>query len=124
MIFMTVFSAIITLALWIPATTNAPIIAFSALYGFASGAFISLTPAIIAHISKVEEIGSRMGTFFAIVSFATLAGNPIGGALVPNPMTSPFWKLQLFAGVLMAAGSAIFIAARIYVGGYKLMEKV
>ena len=38
MILMCYFSAIIVLAMWLPSTTNAPIIVFAALFGFGSGA--------------------------------------------------------------------------------------
>jgi MFS family permease len=87
------------------------------LYGFGSGAFISLAPAIIAQISPVKELGARQGTCFAFIAFASLAGNPIGGALVPNVTTDPFWKLQVFAGTTMVAGCVMITVARIAAGG-------
>jgi MFS family permease len=124
MVTMSFLSSILALALWIPAKSNAPIIAFCALYGFASGGFVSLGPAIIASISKYEELGTRMGTYFAVTSIAALIGNPIGGALVPDPMTSPFWKLQLFGGVMMTAGSIGYLITRIHLAGFKLVKKV
>ena len=43
-IVMTMFTAIIDLALWLPAKSNVPIITFTAFYGFGSGAFVSLAP--------------------------------------------------------------------------------
>ena len=53
-------AGIIVLALGIPASSNAAFITFAALYGFASGAFVSLLPAQVAQISKVEQIGVRI----------------------------------------------------------------
>ena len=82
MIVTTAFSAIMVLALWLPSSGNAPIIVFCALYGFSTGAFVSLGPALIAQISPIKEIGVRSGTFFLCVSVGGLTGNPIGGALV------------------------------------------
>ena len=82
MIVTTGFSAIMVLALWLPSSGNAPIIVFCVLYGFSTGAFVSLGPALIAQISPIREIGVRSGTFFLCVSFGGLTGNPIGGALV------------------------------------------
>lgn len=64
MIITTAFSAIVVLALWLPSASNAPIIVFCVLYGFSSGAFVSLGPALIAQISPIREIGTRNGTFF------------------------------------------------------------
>jgi MFS family permease len=66
-------SGIFTLALWLPSSGNAPLIVFAALYGFTSGAFVSLAPGQVAQISKVEQIGVRSGLLFAaIVSCHTL----------------------------------------------------
>lgn len=67
MIAMCGFAGVIVLALWLPATANAPIIVFSALYGFASGAFISLIPPLTAQISDIREIGVRLGTLWLTV---------------------------------------------------------
>ena len=116
---MSFFSGIIVLALWLPGSGNAVSIVFSALYGFASGAFVSLAPAQIAFISKVEQIGVRTGMLFALVSFAGLAGSPIAGAIVTRNHGS-FDGLKIFTGVMLLAGATFFIAARISVAGTKM----
>lgn len=74
MIVTSFFSAILVLALWLPSRGNAPIILFAAFYGFASGAFVSLAPALIVQISDIRQIGVRTGTMFAIVSVSGLVG--------------------------------------------------
>src|ERR1700712_2207635 len=104
MIITTAFSAIIVLALWLPSTGNAPIIVFCVLYGFSSGAFVSMGPSLIAQISPIREIGVRSGTFFLFVSLGGLTGNPIGGALVSTDNGDFTW-LQLFCGLTMIVGS-------------------
>ncbi|ATZ47933.1 hypothetical protein BCIN_03g02090 [Botrytis cinerea B05.10] len=124
MISVSYLSAILCSALWIPSRSNASIIVFAALYGFSSGGFVSLGPAIVAQISNLEELGIRLGTYFAIISIAALISNPIGGALVPNPATDPFWKLQLFASVMMAAGSTGYVVVWIYLRRVKAKERV
>jgi MFS family permease len=125
MIFMVFLSTILIFAFWIPSTTNAPLIVFSALYGFSSGAFVSLGPALIAQISEIHQIGARTGTSYIVSSIAVLTGSPIGGALIPNdPKGRGFWKLQVFGGVVMLAGSILFVAARIYIGGLNPRKKV
>ena len=123
MIFMAFFSAILVLALWIPATGNAPIILFAALYGFGSGAFVSMAPALVAQISDIRQIGVRNGTMFAILSLAALCGNPIGGALLANN-DGKFLHLQIFAGVTMMVGSVAFVMARWSLVGFALVKKV
>ena len=113
--------AVIDLALWLPARGNAPIIVFSALYGFASGAFVSLLPAIIAQISDVRQIGTRTGSMFAVVSLAALIGNPIGGALL-NDDGGAYLDAQVFTGVTIAVGTAFFLISKGLVPG-KLWKK-
>ncbi|KAF7597125.1 hypothetical protein BBP40_009463 [Aspergillus hancockii] len=106
------FSGVIVLALWIPAKGSAPLIVFAALYGFGSGAFVSLLPAMIAQISDVREIGLRVGMEFATMSIAALVSNPIGGALIDHGHGS-FRGLQIFCGVVLLGGSVGFMMARL-----------
>ena len=123
MIFMSYFSGIVVLALWLPAKANAPVIVFAALYGFGSGAFVSMAPALIAQISDIRQIGTRTGTMFSIISVAALVGNPIGGALLSNE-DGKFQNLQIFCGVFLLAGSTVFVAARWSLVGFKLKIKI
>jgi MFS family permease len=123
MIVMSGLSAILVLAFWIPARDNASIIAFTVLYGFSSGGFVSLPPALIAQISDVREIGTRTGTLLATAAIGTLTGNPIGGALVPDVAHGDYWHMQLFAGLMMAVGTVLFLFARVSAVGWGLMRK-
>lgn len=116
-------SAILVLALWIPARGNVPIILFSTFYGFSSGAFVSLAPALIAQISDIRQIGMRTGTMFAVISVAALTGSPIGGALQVRE-GGKYLYLQVFCGVMMLAGSTVFVLARVSLGGLGLRTKV
>ncbi|KAF2856868.1 MFS general substrate transporter [Plenodomus tracheiphilus IPT5] len=116
-------AAILVLALGIPASGNAAYIAFAGLYGFASGAFVALLPAQIAQISKVEQIGVRVGMTFACLSFAGLAGNPIAGAIVAQNK-GKYWGLNVFAGVMLATGASLFLLTRMYVAQWKVFAKV
>lgn len=98
MIVMTFMSTILVLALWLPARGNVPFILFAAFYGFTSGAFVSLAPALIAQISDIRQIGVRSGAMFMVISIAGLCGNPIGGALVAAE-NGNYLHLQIFCGV-------------------------
>ena len=104
-------------------TRNVPFILFAAFYGFSSGAFVSLAPALIAQISDIRQIGVRTGSMFAVVSLAALVGNPIGGALVSNE-DGNYLHLQIFCGCMMFGGSCVFVAARASLKGLNLMRKV
>jgi|SRR5277367_643719 len=118
MIVVNTFSAAIVLALWLPSRGNVPIIIFAALYGFSSGAFVSLAPSLIAQISDIREIGVRNGSLFAAISIAALTGSPIGGALVTAD-NGGFTYLQIFCGIAMSVGCAIFVASRVVQAGFR-----
>ena len=122
MVATTFFSSLLVLALWLPSRGNIPVIVFSALYGFGSGAFVSLAPALVAQISDLRQVGVRNGTFFAVISFAALTGTPIGGALVPDILHDGYTRQQIFCGVVMIVGSTLFVFARGAVGGFKFTK--
>ncbi|KAK2734808.1 hypothetical protein FQN57_001458 [Myotisia sp. PD_48] len=124
MFVMTLFTSLTVFALWIPSRGNAANIVFAVLYGFGSGTFVSLPPSLVAHISDVRQIGVRTGTLFASISIAALLGSPIGGALVPDVVHGSYWRMQLFAGAVMFAGSIFFLLVRIRLGGTKLTTKI
>jgi MFS family permease len=119
MIMTTAFSSVIVLALWLPSASNAPIIVFCILYGFSSGAFVSLGPSLIAQISPIREIGTRNGTFFLFVAIGGLTGNPIGGALVSSDHGG-FTYLQVFCGLAMSIGTLGYVASRYAQVGFKM----
>ena len=119
-------SGLVTLALWIPGSSStAAIIVFGAVYGFTSGGYISMAPAVIAQISDIRQIGTRIGITFIINAVAALAGSPIGGAIVNRTRASgadanPYLGLQLFCGVVMLLGAVSFVFARHAQVGFKL----
>lgn len=117
-ILVTALSAIFVLALWLPGNSAATTIVFAALYGFSSGAFVSLGPAVVAQISKIKDIGVRTGTVYAFASIAVLIGNPIGGALLERD-NGNYAYLQIFCGVAIAVGCAFFVASRMAQAGMK-----
>lgn len=123
MILMCCFTAIISLALWLPGHGTGPIVTFAVLFGFSSGSIVSLPPTLIAQISDVRQIGVRTGTVFTIVSVSVLVSSPIGGALV-SADNGDYGKLQIFSGVMMVAGSVLFVMTRIKLAGPKLKVKV
>ena len=117
MAFTSLICSVLVLALWLPSQSNAAIISFAALYGFFSGAYLSLGPSLIAQLSSIEQIGVRTGTLYFFVAVAVLLGNPIGGALVANDAAgSAFTSMQIFSGCIMALGTAFFVMVRVRLG--------
>ncbi|KAK5122313.1 hypothetical protein LTR85_004224 [Meristemomyces frigidus] len=67
------FTAILTLALWLPARSNADTIYFAGFYGFGQGLFASMATALVAQISPdVRKIGVRTGVVYAIINSTVL----------------------------------------------------
>lgn len=121
MIVMASFTTILILAMWLPATSNAAIIVFAALFGIGSGAGIGLTPALCAQVSPIQEIGIRSGTVFSIAAFAALTGSPIGGQIIAQTHGS-FRYAIVFGGVSCAIGTALFVVLRIRLAGVKVTK--
>ena len=113
---------VLILSVWLPPTildvsSEAALTVFAVLFGFWSGAAISLTPVCIAQVSEVGEIGRRVGTTFSISSFGALVGVPIGGAIVDASGGGYVW-LVVFAGACYVLALGAFVVAR-YVAGPK-----
>ncbi|KAJ5519643.1 hypothetical protein N7463_000096 [Penicillium fimorum] len=129
MISMCALSAIVILALWLPGTLLSPgnaaiYVVFSMLYGFASGAFVGMVPALLGQISPdVTKIGVRQGVLFTCISIASLTGSPIAGAILSR-QNGTYWGLQVFGGAMMVASVFFFIAARAVLAGLSIARKV
>ncbi|KAF7319578.1 MFS general substrate transporter [Mycena chlorophos] len=93
--------------------------AFSALYGFFSGAFMSLLAAIMSSFAfSVNEIGSRIGIAMFVLAFPLLTGAPITGALL-HPPEYTWWRGVLFSGVVQLSGVALLVVSRALVARRK-----
>jgi MFS family permease len=121
MIIITVISSVFCLAIWIPVKTTAGILVFAVIFGFSSGGFISLGPTLVAQISDIRYIGTRVGTAFAVQSFGSLTGSPLAGAIVSN-QNGKFIGLQIFCGVTMMVAAIFLLAARYVQVGFKVVK--
>jgi predicted MFS family arabinose efflux permease len=121
-IVVTFICSILTLALWIPAKSNASIIAYTVTYGIFSGSFVSLMPTVQVQLSpNIRELGARLGLSMMFISIAVLTGNPIAGALVTKA-NGGYTYLQVWSGVCMSIGTALFAAARYSLEGFKVIK--
>lgn len=124
---MAVLTCLLVLCLWLPSQldNNAKgILAFAGLYGFSMGAFVTLVPAVIAQVSPdMSKIGVRQGTAFAIVSVATLIGNPIGGALI-NKGSEHLTGLIIFTGITQAFGALLILLAKFKISNGQVLSLI
>ncbi|KAK5091245.1 hypothetical protein LTR05_001426 [Lithohypha guttulata] len=122
MILTTVICWIGTFAFWLPSemlvgagqtARLALLIVFSLIFGFGSGAGISLVPVCVGQLCKTEEYGRYYATCYTIVSFATLTGIPLAGGLLVNENgRERYWGLILFTGMSYLVSTAVFIGAK------------
>jgi MFS family permease len=115
-------SGILVLALWIPGSSNATSLVSAILFGFSSGAYVSLTPALIAQISPPREFGYRNGLMFFFVAFPGLVTNPIAGAVLAHEDGS-YNGMKVFAGVFCLAGTLLVAVTRFMKTGPKLFVR-
>ncbi|KAL2152604.1 hypothetical protein VTH82DRAFT_5788 [Thermothelomyces myriococcoides] len=103
-------SAVLAFA-WIGIKSTAGLIVFCVLYGFTSGAFVSLpAPTVVTLSPSLNVLGARMGMSFSLAGIGLLIGNPIGGAILRN---SGWVGLQCWAGATIVAAAVASLIARV-----------
>lgn len=122
MMICTLISAILTLAVWLPGNNNAATLSFAAFFGFFSGCYVSLTPALVVEVSPPQDIGHRTGILYFCISIGVLTGSPIAGALV-DADDGEYTYLKIFAGVTMLAGAILISLLRFYIHHLAAKEK-
>jgi MFS family permease len=111
-------SGILILALWLPASNDAALLAFAVLFGFCSGAYVTLLAPLIKQISPLSEIGFRTGLTFLASSVSGLTTSPINGALLEA--SGGFRNVMIFSGVMAVFGTTLVVAVRVEKTGWKL----
>lgn len=122
MIITTALSTILVLGMWIPTPAASSVgvtFGFAVLFGIASGAFLSMVPALVQQLSTIHEVGSRLGVAYGIMSIAVLTFNPIAGALVQAD-GGGYLYAKIFTGLAMAIGCCLIVAARTVQTGWTL----
>ena len=116
------FTGVLALV-WIAIKSRASIIAVACLYGFFSGAFVSICPiALVVLTPHLNMLGERMGMSFAFSSIGLLFGTPVAGAILAK--TGGWLGPQLFSGILLIATALMFLASRVSHSGWKFLVKV
>ena len=115
---MVLLTAILVLTMWLNARSEGVIIAYGVLYGFASGGFVSIYPAIVTLISPISEIGARFGTISCLCGIGALTSLPIFGALTysADQFAYGFWPMIIFSGVTILFGGVIYFFAKMTAG--------
>ncbi|KAH7350140.1 major facilitator superfamily domain-containing protein [Plectosphaerella cucumerina] len=110
---LTTIAGLLCLTLWLFANSIGLIVAFTCLYGFCSGVFISVMPSIVAAISPPEKIGARLGAFGVWGAIGVFTGTPIGGAFIRHETAEEYVHLIAYTGSCMAGAGVLLFVARV-----------
>lgn len=98
------------------------VVVVSLLYGIFSGAFVSLPPTFIVHLSPDRSlIGTRMGMGYAVMTIGNLIGTPVTGAILQNKGFNLMW---IFGGIMSIAGGLIMFVSRSIQGRWRPFARV
>ncbi|WPH00104.1 hypothetical protein R9X50_00292700 [Acrodontium crateriforme] len=105
----TTIGAMILAFCWIAIRhSQAGLIVWCLLYGFCSGAFVSLQATVITSMTNnMATIGTRFGINMFSAALGILIGSPVGGAIFPSSWPGA----QSFCGATLAASVVCIIAA-------------
>lgn len=108
---------------WLAVKSPGGMYAFAAVYGAASGAFQCLLPTTVASITdRLDKVGTRMGMSFALISFASMTGPPVGGAL-QSADGGKFTGAQIWAACATIIGFVLIFGAKWVRSGFDFRVK-
>jgi MFS family permease len=83
-------------------------VVFCLIYGFLSGAFISLPPSSIASTTlEMSMFGARLGIAVTCNGFGLLMGPPIAGALISRGSGNGYWHASILSGLAVVLGGVL-----------------
>lgn len=99
----------------------AGVVVIALLYGFFSGAFVSLPPTCFVRLSPDRSlIGTRMGMGYAVMTAGNLIGTPVAGVILQDKGFNAMW---VFGGVMSIAGGLTMTISRNIQGGWQLLAR-
>ncbi|KAI0775614.1 MFS general substrate transporter [Trametes elegans] len=101
---------------WMFTSSLISIILFGVVYGCVAGAFLAMQIPCIAQISKIEEVGTRIGILYSVASFAVLGGGPSAGAVLKASGGS-YPGMIAMCGALNVLGSVLLFWSKMKVNG-------
>jgi MCP family monocarboxylic acid transporter-like MFS transporter 10 len=88
----------ITTYAWPFATTKGSLIAIGIIYGFCSGACVTLLPIALVAMGDMHDAGRRIGIAMTVIALGVVVGPPISGALVQ--ISGGFTAVGCYAGIV------------------------
>ncbi|KAK9429642.1 major facilitator superfamily domain-containing protein [Lipomyces doorenjongii] len=101
----TLLSGLVSAPFWYFAHSEVTITIVAVAYGFFTGGILAMFSTLVAQISPVQEIGTRLGAVNGIIAFATLVSLPIASAIVGTDAN--YDNMKIYAGVVLIAGAIV-----------------
>ncbi|KAK0637473.1 putative MFS monocarboxylate transporter [Bombardia bombarda] len=95
---------------WTAATSFAGLVVWALVYGFSSGAIVSLQGACASRIATHRTQGTAMGLVMGASAITALVGNPVGGTLVGK---YGYLANSMFTGATLVVGTVLIVVARL-----------
>jgi hypothetical protein len=113
---------------WIGIHSLPSLYAFAAIYGSGSAVIQALWPAAIGSLSvkrgeDLQKVGVRMGMAFTIVSFSSLTGPPLAGALI-QLRGGDYMYANVWAGTSFLVGGCLLVATRVSLVGWNWKARI
>ncbi|KAF9643781.1 MFS general substrate transporter [Thelephora ganbajun] len=114
---LTLLCAVMTY-IWPFVTTKGPLIAIGIIYGFCSGAYVSLLPIPVVMMGDMRDAGRRTGISLTCIALGAIAGPPISGAIAQS--TGGFKAVGYYAGsCILGAVVLLYFTKYLMVGSLR-----
>jgi MFS family permease len=108
----TLLSAVLSYV-WLAVHDLGGLLTFCVMYGFLSGAVVSLPPTVVAAlVPELRLIGTWMGMCFCFAGLGFLIGNPIAGTAI-DVMGNKFDGGRIFAATTVLASGITLVGVRL-----------
>ncbi|KAG2230581.1 hypothetical protein INT48_006886 [Thamnidium elegans] len=104
-----IISGLSNLVIWTYANSFGTLMAFSIIFGFFGGAFITLTPTITLLTTGYEKFDSGLSVFLVITVISMFGPNLAGAIEGSLGSNHPFDSYKYFTGACYLAGAALLI---------------
>lgn len=98
---------------WVAIDNLAGLIVFAIIYGFLSGAVVSLPPQVLVKlVPDMRLIGTWMGMALCFAALGILIGSPIAGTII-DVVEGHFSHMLILSGSFSMAGAIVFVIVRV-----------
>lgn len=98
---------------WVAIDNLAGLIVFAIIYGFLSGAVVSLPPQVLVKlVPDMRLVGTWMGMALCFAALGILIGSPIAGTII-DVVEGHFSHMLILSGSFSMAGGIVFVIVRV-----------